>query len=126
MRYIGKGGKELMGKLVDAQWAFLKDVATLIQFIETEGDMATGGELQRTSYQQVEYIRTGRSKTMNSLHLSKLAVDLAIFHDGIWLQDRDSLMKYGAFWQGLHEDNEWGGSWLTFCDLPHFQRRLPK
>jgi peptidoglycan L-alanyl-D-glutamate endopeptidase CwlK len=117
---------EKMSDLVDAQWGFLKDVATLIQFIESEGDVATAGELQRTAYQQKEYLRTGRSKTMNSLHLSKLAIDLAIFHSGIWLQDRDSLMKYGAFWQGLHEDNEWGGSWISFQDLPHFQRRLPK
>lgn len=115
-----------MSKLVDAQWEFLKDVASLIQFIESEGDMASGGELQRTTYQQTEYIRTGRSKTMNSLHLNKLAIDLAIFHDDVWLQDVASLKKYGAFWEGLHQDNEWGGDWVSFPDLPHFQRRLPK
>ena len=114
-----------MGKLVDAQWAFLLDVAALIGFIESEGDMASGGELQRTTYQQQEYVRTGRSKTMNSLHLNKLAVDLAIFHDDVWLQDVDSLKKYGAFWQGLHPDNEWGGFWHSIVDTPHFQRRLP-
>jgi hypothetical protein len=126
VRWVGKGGHGKMASLVDAQWAFLKDVATLIQFIESEGDMATGGELQRTLYQQQENIRKGVSKTLNSLHLSKLAIDLAIFHDGLWLQDRDSLKKYGDFWQGLHPDNEWGGSWVSFPDIPHFQRRLPK
>jgi len=113
-----------VGKLVEAQWAFLLDVASLIQFIESEGDMASGGELLRTTYQQIEYIRTGRSKTMNSLHLNKLAIDLAIFHDGEWIQDVPGLQKYGAFWQGLHPDNEWGGFWV-WKDTPHFQRRLP-
>lgn len=112
--------------LVEAQWAFLKDVASLIAFIESEGDMASGGELERTLYQQKEYIRTGRSKTLNSLHLSKLAIDLAIFHNGKWLQDRDSLKKYGAFWEGLNPDNEWGGDWVSIPDCPHFQRRLPR
>ena len=126
MRWVGNGGHEKMSALVGAQWAFLKDVADLIQFIETEGDMASGGELLRTTYQQLEYVRTGRSMTMNSLHLNKLAIDLAIFHDGIWLQDFDSLKKYGAFWEGLHPDNEWGGDWVSLRDFPHFQRRLPK
>lgn len=115
-----------MSKLVAAQWEFLKDVAALVDFINTEGDMASGGELWRSLYQQKENVRTGVSKTLNSLHLSRLAIDLNIFHAGIWLQDRESLKKYGAFWEGLHPDNEWGGFWLSFSDFPHFQRRLPE
>ena len=111
--------------LVEVQWAFLKDVAALIDFIESEGDMASGGELERTLYQQKEYLRTGKTKTLASLHMSKLAIDLAIFHDGVWLQDVPSLQKYGAFWQGLDPDNEWGGFWHSIVDTPHFQRRLP-
>lgn len=115
-----------MASLINAQWEFLKNLSELIQFIESKGHIATGGELQRTIYQQKEYLRTGRTQTINSLHLSKMAIDLAIFKDNIWLQDRESLQQFGNFWESLHPDNEWGGNWKSFIDLPHFQRRLPK
>ena len=62
--------------LSDEQWEFLKDVGKLINFIESQGDKATGGELLRTSEQQDIYMKTGKTKTLNSNHLKKLAIDL--------------------------------------------------
>ena len=41
----------------------------------------TGGELARTPEQQAIYFKTGRSKTMNSIHLKRCAIDLNFFKD---------------------------------------------
>ena len=112
-------------KLIEAQWLFLKNLADLIYFIESRGCTASGGELQRTLYQQQEYVRTGKSKTLNSMHIHKLAADLAIFKGGKWLQTKAELQEFGDYWEALDPDNEWGGNW-RFQDCPHFQRRLPK
>lgn len=121
-----------MGALKDAQWEFLRDVATLIHYIESKGWSATGGELLRTPEQQQIYFKSGRSKTMNSRHLVKLAIDLAIFDpQGNWIQDQKRLAPFGDFWEGLHPDNIWGGFFphhypgSTFVDIPHFERKPP-
>jgi len=48
------------------QAAFLLDMCKLIQYATEQGFMVTGGELARTPEQQAIYVKTGRSKTMNS------------------------------------------------------------
>jgi hypothetical protein len=112
--------------LLQAQWEFLKDVGKMITFIEQHNHSASGGELQRTLYQQQQYLKTGKTRTLNSLHIHKLAIDLAIFApDGKWLQDKKSLQVFGDYWEFLDPENEWGGNW-NFLDTPHFQRRLPE
>ena len=55
--------------LVKEQAAFLLDVAKLVQKATELGFTVTGGELARTPEQQQIYVKTGRSKTMNSIHL---------------------------------------------------------
>ena len=113
-------------KLKDAQWKFLKDFGDLIAFIEHKGFSATGGELLRTIEQQRIYVNTGASKTMNSRHIQKLAIDLAIFSpEGVWLQDKKGLQMFGDYWEGLDKANSWGGNWKSFLDTPHFERKPP-
>lgn len=112
--------------LKDAQWAFLRNVGDLLAYIEHRGYSATGGELQRTIEQQRIYVNTGKSKTLNSRHIQKLAIDLAIFSpDGRWLQDKKSLQMFGDYWERLDPENEWGGNW-KFFDAPHFERKPPR
>ena len=67
---------------VAEQAAFLLDVCKLVQFATERGFTVTGGELYRTAEQQQIYVKTGRSKTMNSRHLERLAVDLNFFKGG--------------------------------------------
>ena len=68
------------------QAAFLLDMCKLIQYATDQGFVVTGGELARTPEQQAIYFKTGRSKTMNSIHLKRCAIDLNFFRDGkiIW------------------------------------------
>ncbi len=107
--------------LVTEQAAFLKDVVELIQWATASGWTVTGGELYRTAEQQQIYVRTGRSKTMNSNHLKRLAIDLNFFRDGKLVYDVEQLRPVGEFWEGLNPKNKWGGFWSKFLDLPHFE-----
>lgn len=112
--------------LVDQQAAFLLDAAKLIQRATEMGFVVTAGELYRTAEQQEIYIKTGRSKTMDSLHLRRLAIDLNIFKDGKLIGDKRILAPLGAFWESLHPLNSWGGNGVKLYDAPHFSRGIDK
>jgi len=115
--------------MVNEQHAFLQDVAKLLQEAEKQGFMVSGGELFRTPDQQAIYLKTGRSKTMASKHLQRLAIDLNLFvkkADGSAALTYDilTLKPLGDFWEKLSPGkNSWGGNWNSFKDVPHFERR---
>jgi hypothetical protein len=113
--------------MVEIQSEFLYHLALLIQYIRRSGVIVTGGELWRTEEQQALYVERGLSKIENSLHLSRLAVDLNFFKptengDFQILRRKTQLQEIGEFWEGLHIDNHWGGNWTTFLDCGHFER----
>lgn len=110
--------------LVTEQQAFLLDVCRLVAFATKQGFVVTGGELFRTAEQQEIYVKTGRSKTMNSLHLKRCAIDLNFFKDGKLIYDIKVLAPVGAYWESLSKKNSWGGNWNSFKDVPHFERRV--
>lgn len=109
--------------LVEEQSSFLYDVAQLILYCRRLGFTITGGELWRTPEQQKIYVEAGRSKTFNSYHLKRLAIDLNFFKDGALVQTKADLQPIGDFWESLSPSNSWGGNWNSFKDLPHFERR---
>ena len=112
--------------LVKEQAAFLLDVAKLINKATELGFVVTGGELARTPEQQAIYVKTGRSKTMNSIHLKRCAIDLNFFtKDGKLTYDIPALTPVGEYWQSLEPTkNAWGGFWKSFKDVPHFERKV--
>ena len=79
----------------------------------------------RTYARQVELVKAGASKTMNSRHLTGHAVDLAamigpnISWDWPLYSKLAAAMKEAARLEGVAL--EWGGDWRTFKDGPHFQ-----
>lgn len=105
---------------------FLQDVALLIQKAREMGFLVTGGELFRTPEQQQIHIKAGRSKTMNSLHLSRRAIDLNFFKDGKLTYDKKVLEPLGKYWESLHPLNSWGGNGIKLVDTPHFSRGIGK
>lgn len=107
--------------MVDEQFAFLLDVAKLVQYAASLGLKVTGGELYRTAEQQQIYVKTGRSKTMKSKHLERLAIDLNFFRDGKLTYD---VPEVGKFWESLSSQNSAGMFWKSFKDGPHFERRV--
>lgn len=111
---------------VEEQADFLQDVALLIQKAREMGFLVTGGELYRTPEQQQIHIKAGRSKTMNSLHLSRRAIDLNFFKDGKLTYDKKVLEPLGKYWESLHPLNSWGGNGIKLVDTPHFSRGIGK
>jgi D-alanyl-D-alanine carboxypeptidase len=108
--------------LVKEQSAFLLDVSKLIEWAFQHGYTLTGGELFRTPEQQAIYVKTGRSKTMNSNHLRRCAIDFNVFIDGQLCYDKTKLAPLGAYWESLSPKNRWGGNFQSFVDVPHFER----
>jgi peptidoglycan L-alanyl-D-glutamate endopeptidase CwlK len=113
------------------QEAFTADLVKLISKAQADGYGVRMGEVQRTPEQQQVYMRAGRSRTMNSMHLKKCAADL-FFVKGGKIATRDEMRPYGDFWESLNTRNRWGGSWRgnidagksSFVDVPHFERQV--
>ncbi|NDD53993.1 M15 family peptidase, partial [bacterium] len=95
---------------VSEQADFLLDVGRLVQKATELGFQVTAGELYRTPEQQEIYVKTGRSKTMQSLHLQRRAVDLNFFLNGKLVYDKSAIAPLGAYWESLHPLNSWGGN----------------
>ena len=111
---------------VAEQAAFLLDVGRLVQKATELGFLVTAGELYRTPEQQEIYVKTGRSRTMNSLHIQRRAVDLNFFKDGKLVYDKRVLAPLGAYWESLNPLNSWGGNGVKLVDTPHFSRGVGK
>ena len=69
--------------ILSEQAAFLLDACKLIEYATEQGFNITAGEMYRTEYQQAKYVAEGKSKTMNSYHLKRLAIDLNFFLNGV-------------------------------------------
>ena len=78
----------------------------------------------RTPEQQKIYYDTGKSKTMASNHLRRLAIDLNFLKGGSLVMDKAQLAPLGTFWESLHPTNRWGGNFASFTDVPHFERNV--
>lgn len=114
--------------LIREQSAFLLHVSELIKKASELGFFISGGELFRTPEQQALHVQNGRSATLNSQHLKRLAIDLNFFKElpngELKLTyDIDELRPLGLFWEGLDDANRWGGNWTSFKDAPHFERK---
>jgi hypothetical protein len=102
------------------QEAFSKHLVMLLQKAFSLGYEVRMGEVQRPMEMQELYVKTGRSKTMNSMHLKKCAADLHFVLDGKICYPQE----LGNYWESLDSVNQWGGNWKKFCDQPHFQRTV--
>lgn len=117
-------------RLSEYQQIFSINVAKLILYAEEKGIRLTFGEAYRTREQQLLYVQTGKSKTMNSNHLRRLAVDFNFFVKGRLTYDWEVVKILGDYWETLHEKNRWGGDWNKndikdgFIDSPHFEMNI--
>ena len=122
--------------LSDEQHSFLLDACLLILFADRIGIKTTGGELERTEDQQRIHFASGRSMTMNSMHLKRLAIDLNCFKGGQYInalgrEGETILRPLGVFWESLNDKNRWGGNFDKdfrrkdpWIDIGHFERQI--
>jgi peptidoglycan L-alanyl-D-glutamate endopeptidase CwlK len=101
------------------QQTFSRHLVALMQKAFADGYEVRMGEVERPLEMQQIYVKTGRSKTMNSNHLKKCAADLHFIKDGILCYPKE----LGDYWESLDPLNSWGGNWRSFKDAPHFERR---
>lgn len=107
------------------QQIFAEHVMKLLTFIHAIGFRVTFGEAYRTPEQQEIYLRTGKSKTNNSRHLKKCAIDLNFFDkENNLTYDKKTLEEIGVYWESLDPLNTWGGHFKNFVDTPHFERSI--
>ncbi|AQW84183.1 putative cysteine peptidase, peptidase M15 family [Campylobacter pinnipediorum subsp. pinnipediorum] len=102
---------------------FTKDLNKLLTYLHNNNYNVRCGELFRTQEQQEIYYQRKLTKTKNSYHTKKLAIDLFIFKDNQWLKTKEQLQLIGDYWESLSNINKWGGNYNSFIDCVHFERR---
>ncbi len=116
--------------LSEKQRVFTLNISRLIAKGYALGLEMTFGEAYRTIEQQMLYVQTGRSHTMNSNHLRRLAVDFNFFKNGHLTYRWEDIKPLGDYWESLDPANRWGGDWNKnnkkdgFIDTPHFEMNV--
>ena len=114
-------------KLSEKQQLFTKNIARLILFAESIGYGLSFGHAWRSPEEQQRLFREGVTKTLNSIQLCRLAVDLNVFENGQLCLEWGQIKELGDYWEKLHPNNRWGGDWNGndlkdgFIDCPHFE-----
>ncbi len=94
-------------------------VAKLIQHIYDSGYECTLGEALRTQA-QADLNATKGIGIKNSAHLNKLAIDLNLFKDGVYLADSAAHKPFGDWWKQQGEFCCWGGDFKDAQDGNHY------
>ncbi len=90
--------------LGEKQRLFPLMVAKLIVFAYEQGYELTFGEAQRSQAQADANAKSGKGIS-NSLHLKRLAIDLNLFKNGVYLTKSEDYTLLGEYWESI------GGSW---------------
>lgn len=105
--------------LGERQRVFVRLVGELIQFAYAQGFELTFGEAYRTPEQSALNAKAGKG-IANSLHGLRLAIDLNLFKDGVYLETSEAHRPLGEFWKSLHPDCCWGGDFTPRADGNHY------
>jgi hypothetical protein len=102
------------------QSKFAWDVCKLLCWLFENDYEITFGEAERTKEQQAIYLEKKLTKTMNSQHLKRLAIDINIFKNNILLTKKEDYKLIADKWSELDKKNVSGYDWGW--DFRHFQR----
>jgi hypothetical protein len=86
--------------LSERQRLHVKLSAKLIEFIYAQGFEATWGETFRTPLQAQANAASGAG-IAHSLHIERLAVDLQLFKDGVYVTDVAAYKQFADYWLTL-------------------------
>lgn len=96
--------------LSERQMFFARNVARLILFITESNYGCTFGEAYRTPEQAELNAKKGIG-IKNSLHCKRLAIDINLFKEGVYLTSGEHYKQFGEYWASLHPANRYGGDW---------------
>lgn len=94
--------------LGEQQEKFARLVPRLIDKALELGFQVRLGEVERPQRMAEWYASRGLG-TRNSLHISRLAIDLHLFQRGTYLSDTESHRELGEWWKQQDPDARWGG-----------------
>ena len=107
-------------KLSELQQSFASDTVLLFQYILEQGYTFTYGEAMRSAEQAELYAKEGKG-IVDSLHCKRLAIDINLFKDGIYIVDVEQYKHFGLFWEHLNPKNRNGYAFKR-PDSNHFER----
>jgi hypothetical protein len=90
------------------QEQFAQDAARLIQKAAELGYGVTFGDAYRTPQQAAANAASGAGIS-NSLHCERLAIDLNLFKNGVYITDDRGHRELGTWWKTLGPNHRWGG-----------------
>jgi len=107
--------------LQEKQIMFASNISLLLcKIFGTNQYAITFGEAERSPEQAEIYAKEGKGIS-DSLHCKRLAIDLNLFKDGVYLTDYADYKIFGDYWKALHPFNRWGGDFHTLVDSNHFE-----
>lgn len=109
-------------KLREAQEIFALNIAQLIVIIFKHKFTCTLGEAWRPQWVAERYAKQGKGIRKSS-HCNKLALDINLFKNGIWLKKTVSHEVFGGMWESMHPNNRWGG---RYSDGNHYEMLMKK
>ena len=102
------------------QMIFSRLVPRLIDKAHELGYEVTGGEWLRSTHEAARLAKLGVG-LKNSLHIDKLAIDLNLFKDGVYLKTTEAHRQLGTWWEMQSAGKDfvchWGGH---FGDGNHY------
>ena len=96
------------------QRLFTRMVSDLIKFAYDQGYELTFGEAWRSDFTAAKMAAEGKG-IANSLHCQRLALDLNLFKDGVFLTETKHHEPLGLYWESI--GGTWGG---RFGDGNHY------
>lgn len=102
--------------LREKQSAFVVLVGALIAEAARRGYALTFGECYRSPEEAARLAKAGKG-IAESLHTQRLAIDLNLFKDGVYLSSTESHRPLGEWWEAQHPLCRWGG---RFGDGNHY------
>jgi len=100
------------------QSLFARCVAELIREAERQGYEVTLGEAYRSPEEAARLAKAGKG-IVNSVHCQRLAIDLNLFKDGVYLSSTEAHAPLGHWWLYLHPLCRWGGT-FSRADGNHY------
>jgi len=107
--------------ILEKQQYFAELTIQLFEYILKQKYKFTYGEAYRPQEMQDLYWKQGKTRTRNSQHGKRLAIDVNLFMDGVYLNKTEDYAFLGTYWQSLDPLCVWGGSWRQFKDGNHFE-----
>ena len=104
-------------RLGKQQELFMRQLPRLIDKAHELGYEVRGGDLFRDPRSHGNLGAKGPYGNRFSCHKLKLAIDLLLFKDGLYLTKTEDYRELGEWWEQQHDLNCWGG---RFADGNHF------